>query len=355
MFSLHAEMFKFYDTHVRLSTEQRKELAGYRDINFERLKEGLNELEYPLPTRKCDQGSYAMYTTNQHPDKEYDIDVAVIFEKDNLPASPLDARKRIEAAMKEGGGNFSRPPEARTNAVTVWYQEGHHVDLAIHRSSTDIFGQEVIEHAGVEWKKRDPMDITNWFNDKVAELSPSKVTGAAVKDGQMRRIVQLLKFFTKSRKSWQESGKTLLGGLIISTLVGDNNHCYSPDNESDERALYNTIKAIVNRLTTSLEVYNPVDNTQSLTDKDEYRNQVKRFKERLEKALEWLAPLDDGNSSKEDTAKAWQQFFNHEYWDEVVNDIIENQKMSSSQSVYISAGETITRTSPAKPWLDETL
>jgi hypothetical protein len=355
MFSLHPEMYKFYDTHVRLSAEQRKELASYRDINFDRLKAGLDKLSYPRPARKCDQGSYAMHTTNQHPDNEFDIDVAIIFEKDDLPASPLDARKRIESAMKEGGGNFSKPPEARTNAVTVWYEEGHHVDLAIHRSSTDVLGNEVIEHAGAEWKKRDPMDITDWFNKRVADLSPSKANGATVEERQMRRIVQLLKIFTKSRSSWQESGHTLPGGLIISTLVGDNNYCYVADANSDEKALYDTINALVNRLAISSEVYNPVDSTQALTYKDEYRNQVKRFKEKLEKALEWLAPLNDSSSDKEDVAKAWRQFFNHDYWDEVIEDIAKSKKMSSNNSIYVPAGETITRSSPAKPWRNEAL
>ena len=70
MFTLHKEIYTFYFDYVRLSTEQRNELAGYRDANFDRLKAGLDELEYPLPVRKCDQGSYAMHTSNQHPKNE---------------------------------------------------------------------------------------------------------------------------------------------------------------------------------------------------------------------------------------------------------------------------------------------
>jgi hypothetical protein len=349
MFNLHRELYKFHQDHVRLSSKQRQELAGYRDTNFSRLKDGLDELAYFHPVRKCDQGSYAMHTTNQHPEGEFDIDVAIIFNKEDLPSSSLESRKRIEKAMKEGGGNFKKPPEARTNAVTVWYKEGHHVDLAIHRRSFDILDNEIIEHAGVEWVERDPIEITDWFNNRVRELSPSN-DGASVEDGQMRRIVRLLKFFTKSRDSWQESGKTLPGGLIISTLVGGavlyGDQCYCPDPHSDEKALFNTITAIHNKLDISTEVYNPVDRSQKLTYKDEYKNQVKRFKEKLGKALEWLEPLQDSKGDKEATAKAWEKFFKHQYWTDLVEEINETKSrgeaLKNSSFITSSVGNVST-------------
>ena len=348
MSDLHNEIFSFYQDYVRLSSEERKDLAGYRDTNYERLKKGLDKLEQPHPDRKRDQGSYATHTINQHPDKNYDIDVAVIFDKDYLPASPLDARKLVERAMQEGGGNFSQPPEARTNAVTVWYQEGHHVDLAIHRTYVNEWGDEIIEHAGVEWTPRDPMDITNWFNETVIDHSPSTSKGSSVPDGQLRRVVQLLKMFTKSRSSWQKPGNTLPGGLVISTLVGKD--CYMPDGNSDEKALYETIKSLHTRLLGTTEVYNPVDGIQPLTYKDEYKNQVNRLRDKLEKALEWLEPISSDASSKEDTAKAWKQFFNHDYWDDLVIQINEAKVLGESlrTSSFVTASGKITATKPEK-------
>jgi cyclic GMP-AMP synthase DncV-like protein len=74
-----------------------------------------------------------MHTLNRHPDNEYDIDTAVIFAEESLPADPLAARKRVAEALNLSGAPFSRDPEARTNAVTVWYAAGHHVDLAVYR------------------------------------------------------------------------------------------------------------------------------------------------------------------------------------------------------------------------------
>ena len=118
MFDMHKRLNEFYADHVRLGKE-RQTLAEHRDTNLDRLKAGLQKLEHPSSFDHRNQGSYAMHTINQRPEKDYDIDVAIIFSKDDLPSSALDARKRIEEAMQEGGGNFSQPPEAKTNAVGI--------------------------------------------------------------------------------------------------------------------------------------------------------------------------------------------------------------------------------------------
>ena len=65
-----------------------------------------------------------MHTLNQHPDNEYDIDTGVVFAADALPTTALAARQLIADALRATGGAFSKEPEARTNAVTVWYAEG---------------------------------------------------------------------------------------------------------------------------------------------------------------------------------------------------------------------------------------
>ena len=126
--------------------------------------------------------------------------------------------------------------------------------------------QSIIEHAGPDWTERDPMDLTNWFNKAVNESSPSKEYGATVEDYQMRRIVQLLKAFAKSRSSWN-----LPGGLIISVLV---TLYYQPDENRDDVALYDTMVAIHNRLSQTIKVWNPVNPPELLTYKEEYQKQV---------------------------------------------------------------------------------
>lgn len=122
----------------------------------------------------------------------------------------------------------------------------------------------------------------------------------------MRRIVQLLKYFSKSRKSWK-----LPGGLIISTLVSK---YYVPDFSRDDKALYETMRAIYYGLLVSVEVANPVDSSQSLTYKGEYRNQVRAFKDKLCEAINWLSPLFEASCDREQAARVWNTVYKHSYW-----------------------------------------
>ena len=44
MFDLHHKLNEFYKDHVRLDSNERNKLAGYRNTNLVRLKSGLNKL-----------------------------------------------------------------------------------------------------------------------------------------------------------------------------------------------------------------------------------------------------------------------------------------------------------------------
>lgn len=348
MKDMHSELFEFYDQYARLTRQQRNDLALYRDRNIDRLYAGLDSLGYPRPVRTTTQGSIAMKTANQHPEKDYDIDEAIIFDKNDLPASPLDARKHVCRAMVEGGGNFKVPPEARTNAVTVWYQEGHHVDLAVHRRSFDQWGNEVIEHAGASWTERDPAKITNWFHEQVDERSPLSERGAVVEPRQMRRMVQLLKKFAKAHDEC-----TLPGGLFISVLVAER---YVSDFYRDDCALYQTMCGIQARLTSSLEIYNPVDNRYLLTYKDEYTRQVERLREKLGLAIELLKSVQSTSCTRAEALAAWASVFRHPYWDALYEDEIAAAKAQGEAlrfatqvgSLYTTAAGTIKFTKPSE-------
>lgn len=59
-----------------------------------------------------------------------------------MPANATDGRTRVCDALQEKlkGTNFSKEPEARKNAVTVWYSDSYHIDFAVYRRSTDWLG-----------------------------------------------------------------------------------------------------------------------------------------------------------------------------------------------------------------------
>lgn len=315
MFDLHKELTEFFEAHVRLGKKRRDWLASVRNANLDRLRSGLDALGdkhgvvYPYFKEARDQGGYAMRTLNQHPEKAYDIDVALIFDAGDLPDDPATARQRICDAFKEKPGNFSRPPKARTNAVTVWYADGPHVDFAIYRRGKDSWGRTIIEHAGDDvWVARAPDAVTNWFNEHVETLSPkpSSFVERAVEREQLRRIARLLKFFCRSRVDWE-----LPGGMITTTLVAE---CYRANATRDDAALYDTIAALWYRLSGDLRVRNPVDSRQELTSKPRYLNEVEQLRDKLFWALQRLAILRDPTCNEEQGRNAWRLVFNHEFW-----------------------------------------
>jgi len=333
MYDITADLQVFYDEFVRLGSDRRKMLAGYRDTNVQRIKDGLDDLsedtgnEYRYPREIVNQGGYAMHTLNQATDNEYDIDVGLVFDKADLPSDPLRARQLICDALLKSSDLFSKEPEVRTNAVTVWYAEGYHIDFAIYRRSTDFLSRIQIEHASTEWKPRNPSDVTDWFAKQVEMQSPKPNyifgTKPKVADAQLRRVVRLLKWFCRSRTSW-----SLPGGMIISTLAAE---VYRPDSDRDDVALYSTMIALRSRLGLSTRVYSPVVSGEELTAKDENHNEVIRLRDKLGTVLEKMAVLSKADCTYEQARSAWDWVFNHAFW---TKDNLRKTAASTASSPY---------------------
>ncbi|MCY1018630.1 nucleotide-binding domain-containing protein [Pyxidicoccus sp. MSG2] len=306
----------FYKEHVCLGQERRGELAAHRNACLKLLGQGLRRLGekrrrpdgYPQHVDALNQGSYDMRTLNQHPQRQYDIDVAVIFRKEDLPKTALRARQRVAEALRSSLQSFATKPLARTSAVTVWYTRGEHVDLAIYRQVTDSDGKTVLEHASAQWRRRDPKAVSEWFSRQNQCLSPDPAAGASVRESQFRRIVRLVKTFARSRVSWD-----LPGGMILSTLVAE---VYQPDLHRDDLAFYKTLIALRERLKRSPEVRSPVADDESLTSSPRRRAQVGRLIEKLDFVLPQLEVLQASTCLKVQALTAWWWVFNHDYWRE---------------------------------------
>ncbi|MBH1743497.1 hypothetical protein I5V87_18405 [Stenotrophomonas maltophilia] len=320
MFDVTALLQQFYDEHVRLGGDRRNRLQQVRDLNLAKLNRGLDDLALesgrakPHFVEAITQGGFAMHTLNQDPAglNEYDIDVAVIFNSDDLPVSSLAARQRVRDALGKRTEHMKEAPDPRTNAVTLWYQEGYHVDFAVFRRRTEPSGRTVLEHASTDWVERDPNAVNRWFNQSVSLLSPKNESGQPdirVRPNQFRRIVRFIKWFCKSRESW-----SLPGGMVVSSLAAE---CYQFDRFRDDVSLYNTLVSIVQRLQRSLEIENPVSAGVWLTGREENRNQVARLKAQLELIIPKLNILFEPSCTVEKARGAWDWVFNHQYWGEV--------------------------------------
>ena len=324
MYDCSKEITGFHDKHVRLSAADSSKLAGYREANKTRVNNGLKTAENPIPARHINQGSYAMQTINQHPDNDYDIDVGMIFNKEDLEGpqggdkTALDTRKMVlDAVMDE---KFKTPPEIRQNCVRIHYNEGHHVDMPAYRETQNGDGQTKIELAGKDWTESDPEAVTKWFNKAVIDNSPDETNGR-----QMRRIVRLLKYWCKSRTSWN-----MPTGFIISKLVDER---YVSKKDRDDQSVYETMVAIRNRFLADENVYHPILSGVLISEGKEAA--VTQFKDRLDTAIDDLADLFDPDCTKKAAIKAWKKIFKHSYFD----DVLENSAAHAAPAVVIASRE----------------
>ena len=86
MYDLSSKFNSFYNSHIVLSQAEQNKLHQKKDLNIQRPKEGLkeyneeNHTSYSIVETSV-QGSVAMSTVVQNEDHDYDIDVAIVFNK----------------------------------------------------------------------------------------------------------------------------------------------------------------------------------------------------------------------------------------------------------------------------------
>lgn len=310
MFNCHHDVLEHHDQEVSLPQAERTEMRSRRDANRTRLRRGLERLKHPQPWEYRSQGSYAMKTMVQDQKNDYDIDDGVYFAKSDLVGtrgaelSALQARQRVRDAVDDG--SFKSPPEVRTNCVRVNYDAGYHVDLPVYRriSTLNAFGREVVVHelASSDWKRSDARDVTEWFDKENSRQSPDESNGR-----QLRRVVRQIKKFARSRESWKGM---LLSGFGITKLVTE---CFLGNASREDKALYDTMHAIHQRLERDLIVNHPVTPNTTITNGDD-DSKARRLKEKLKEALDWLEPTLNSDCTGETALKCWDKVFNTEFF-----------------------------------------
>lgn len=303
MYDLNSRFNAFYDECVRLSEAEIQSLREKKNLNIERLKEGLKEYNEEKGTaykivETIEQGSVAMRTVTQHDSKEYDIDIAVVFEAENIPENPNDIKKIVEDALQRKCTRFKASPEAKTNAVTIEYASGYHIDFAVYRRTLKWGAGITYEHSGSEWRERDPRAIKDWFKEN-----------NDASDDNIRKVVRMLKMFCKQNAGW-----SMPGGLIQSILVAEN----IQNKDRLDETFYQTIKALKERLDRYKEVYNPTLTMQSILYKAKDHQKVKNLCTRLGNGLKKLDVLFDSECTNDKAEKAWGEFFGHSFWGEEI-------------------------------------
>ncbi|WP_034442372.1 nucleotide-binding domain-containing protein [Butyrivibrio sp. AE2032] len=320
MYDMSSRFIAFYSSCVVLPQNKQNKLYELKDINLQRLKDGLEEYNDENGTsfcivESCVQGSVAMSTVVQNDENDYDIDVAVVFDFSDISEIGAQAARNIVAdALRRRTKQFDADPEVKTSCVRVKYAAGYHIDFAIYRRSWDEYNCcWKYEHAGKDWSERELRGLTDWFkmqND--------------YSDGKLRQVVRLSKMFCNSRDSWVN----MPSGLLQTVLCDEN---LQADCSRIDELFYYTMKAVIERLDLESTVSAPVDNGRNLTPRLVDIKKITNWKNRLKSKIEDLDILFEDCCSEEDAFQAWYGFFNHDYWREQINDVFSNISMSAGK------------------------
>lgn len=305
MYDLSSKFNTFYTSYVVLPQSEQNSLYDKKNLNLQRLKNGLKEYNDEYKTsysvaEDCVQGSVAMSTVVQNEDSDYDIDVAVVFNKSVLGDKGAQATRNMVAnALRRKTKQFNAEPEVKTSCVRVKYADGYHIDFAIYRRSYDYINKEwIYEHSGSEWSSRELRGLTDWFK-----------TQNDNSDGKLRKVIRLSKMFCKSRSSW----KNMPSGLLQTVLCDEK---LQKSYDRIDELFYYTMKEIVNRIENSTSVVAPVDNGRDLTPRQSDKQKMINWKNRLKSKLADLDVLFSEDCTQTDAIQAWYGFFNHEFWNE---------------------------------------
>ena len=314
MYNCHDDILAYHNEKVTLPKAEQDEMRERRNTNRQRLKDGLERDGEPTPIDFLSQGSYAHRTMVQYKDRDYDIDDGVYFWKDDLQGprggdkSAHDAKEMVRKALHDE--RFKNPPKVRTNCVRILYDAGYHVDVPVYRKvkTTDVWGEEQIhcEIASADWKESDPAGVTRWFRRENEKQSPDTTYGR-----QLRHIARLNKAFSQR---WRPHIAT---GFTITTLVV--NECYRSNSTREDKAFYDTMVAMRDRLNGNLEIKHPTVEGDMLTSgPDDAR--AKFLREKLHWAVDNLDVLFEANCTREQALKAWDKVFDTTFFSERLED-----------------------------------
>lgn len=242
-------MNNFYYNEVILPNDKVTELREKKNINITRLKDGINKYNEDNNTdyklyENLEQGSIAMSTAIEPEYDDFDIDVAIIFEKEKIPLSTDEMKDLIIDFLKPYNYYFKENPKKKNNCIRIEYQDNYHIDFAVYRVSNDYY-----EHCGLNWTERNPRSINNWFHEQ-----------NNLYDDKLRKITRLIKYFSKTRKDWD-----ICGGFIITILVNEALANITLDVDID-KLLLDVIKSISNRINFNTSVKNPTNNQELIND-----------------------------------------------------------------------------------------
>lgn len=336
-YNANKHLLSFHDERVVVDDDTLSVARNRRTANRERLQKGLAAAKEPQPIQHVPQGSYAMRTMVKAESETSDIDDGVVFDRAALRGTrggdrtANDAKEMVRAAVAASDA-FKTPPEVRGNCVRVYYADGFHVDMPVYREY-EAEGTTVKELASTgSWKASAPEDITEWFTGQVHAKSPDKANGR-----QMRRMVRLLKAWTKSRTSW-----AMPTGFILTVLADEAYYLNSAWLDRDDLALLTVMRYIRSRLQLDERVYRPVSPREEIT-REATLGRVRKLRDELEFAIEELSKIERSDCDELMALKALRDVFYTTHFDDRIKELEDDNGGGGGKRAAL-----VTPTSPVK-------
>ena len=175
------------------------------------------------------------------------------------------------------------------------------MDFPVYRKYTNDSGDEERALAsGDDWIPSDPTQVNRWFEDEITghnERTDGKGT-------QMRKLIQLLKRFCRSRKEWD-----LPNGMKLTMLVAE---CQPGYSEKIDKAFRDLLQKLEIRLKDSKIIYNHAHPDKPQITRSMNDNNVCALLDKTSEALEKLKILDADDCRRSDARKAWDWVFKSE-------------------------------------------
>ena len=239
MSTVQNQLIEFNDV-IRLDYDINEELREKRDIII-RILENSDR----VPTfSHFNQGGYAMFTGVKPIDKEYDIDVGIVFSGSKEEYDPWELKHTIQEVL---ANHTDYGAEIRRPCVTVTYkkngEKAYHVDLAIYAHDEDESNDQLYLAVGktkgtddVGWEKSDPKGLITYIGD---------MDNKDERD-QFRRITRYIKRWKNLKFS--PDGHSEPPSIGLTLLLHD---YYQYMYDDDLRSMYSTINIILDKFTFS--------------------------------------------------------------------------------------------------------
>lgn len=327
------ELFKHYNTIIRLSDTNREILKAVRNSLRQRM--GSRFLELPNDERKDlkldfqSQGSFVMDTIITPHDDDFDLDDGVYFigslTEDQRP-SPKNFHDWVLYAVGENE-NYADVKDKDTCVRVIYKKEKFHIDIPIYYASDKDPDLALLPDT---WMLSNPIEFIVWF-EKKAESKFQKAflienrlfdeyekwtSDIRKEDVQLRRIVRYL-------KGWADNLRgDMPPGIAMTILAGENYIAH----ERDDIAMRDTLVKIKDFLTNNgFKCPRPttpknedIFETYSQTKKDYFKDRLETFVNSANQAI--------ASPNQKDACLKWQKHLGDRFPCSLAKDEIDGAK-----------------------------